>query len=54
MAKSKRASKDGELPILVKFLQDDTPFVSGQVYEMDKGQAEKFVERHEIAEYVEE
>lgn len=54
MAKLKRASKDGELPVLVKFLQDDTPFVRGQVYELSKAQAEKFVERHEIAEYVEE
>ena len=53
MAKSKRASKDGDT-VAVRFLQDDTPFVSGQVYEMDRGQAEKFVERHKIAEYVEE
>ena len=53
MTKSKRASKDGDT-VAVRFLQDDTPFVSGQVYEMDKAQAEKFVERHQIAEYVEE
>ena len=53
MAKSKRASKDGDT-VAVRFLQDDTPFVAGQVYEMDKAQSEKFVERHEIAEYVEE
>lgn len=52
MAKQKAPEKAES--VRVRFLQDDTPFVSGQVYEMDKAQAEKFVERHKIAEYVEE
>lgn len=53
MKKSSKASTEAE-KVSVRFLQDDTPFVKGQVYEMDKAQAEKFVERHKIAEYAEE
>jgi hypothetical protein len=53
LKKPKPALKEGE-EVAVRFLRDDAPFVKGQVYQMDRVQAEKFVERHQVAEYVEE
>lgn len=51
MRKPSKASSAADKPVAVRFLVDDTPFVAGQVYELDRAQAEKLVERAKVAEY---